>query len=89
MLAEKRQPPATFTQFNKFFVDIDVNGDGFVSKSETARFVRKFFGIDMTESDRLAEIVNKIWFKYDFDRSGYLNRMESLKFLNDFLSSKD
>lgn len=38
-----------------------------------------------TEEDDVAEIVNRIWYKYDTDRSGALNRRETLRFVDDFL----
>jgi|TARA_B110000285_G_C14809393_1_gene461240 hypothetical protein len=39
-----------------------------------------------TEEDEVAEIVNRIWYKYDVDRSGALNRKETLRFVDDFLA---
>lgn len=89
ILADKSQPPATYTQFNKFFAEIDDNGDGIISRSEISRFVRKFLGMAPTEKDLVADNINKIWYQYDTDRSGYLNRMETLRFLNDYLASKN
>jgi Ca2+-binding EF-hand superfamily protein len=89
ILAGKGQLPATSTQFNKFFAEIDDNGDGVISRPEISRFVRKFLGYPATEKDLVADNVNKIWYQYDIDRSGYLNRMETLRFLNDYLASKN
>ena len=48
ILSDKGHPPATFTQFNKFFAEIDDNGDGVISRSEISRFVRKFLGLAPT-----------------------------------------
>ena len=48
-----------------------------------AQFVRLFL-----ESDDIVDIVNRIWYKYDTDRSGKLNRRETLRFLNDFLADQ-
>jgi len=89
ILTNKGQPPATYSQFNKFFAEIDDNGDGVISRAEISRFVRKFLGLPPTEADLVADNINKIWFQYDTDRSGYLNRMETLRFLNDYLGSKN
>jgi Ca2+-binding EF-hand superfamily protein len=45
LLASKGQPNATFNQFKKFFNEMDVNGDGVISKQEIIRFVRLFLGM--------------------------------------------
>ena len=53
------------------------------------RFVVKFLHIPnepLIINDEIADIVNRIWYNYDRDRSGKLNRRETLKFLNDFLA---
>ena len=89
LLANKGQPPATYAEFNKFFMSHDDNGDGVLSKNEVARFVRKFLGHPPTAKDLVSEQVSKIWQQYDIDRSGYLSRMETLRFLNDYLASKN
>ena len=49
-----------------------------------ANFVRLF----KPEEDVVVEIVNNIWYKYDTDRSGALNRRETLRFVDDFLSQR-
>lgn len=89
LLANKGQPPATYLEFNKFFSAHDDNGDGVLSRAEGGRFVRKFLGHPPTAKDLVAEQVGKIWLQYDTDRSGYLSRMETLRFLNDYLASKN
>ena len=89
LLANKGEPPATYIEFNKFFTTHDDNGDGVLSRSEVARFVRKFLGHPPTAKDIVCEQVSKIWLQYDLDRSGYLSRMETLRFLNDFLASRN
>lgn len=89
LLASKGQAPATYVEFNKFFVAHDDNADGVLSRGEVARFVRKFLGHPATAKDLVAEQVGKIWSQYDVDRSGYLSRMETLRFLNDYLASKN
>ena len=50
-----------------------------------AKFIRLYLE---PEPDSIADIVNQIWYKYDKDRSGKLNRRETLKFLNDFLAEQ-
>ena len=51
------------------------------------RFVIKFLHIpvEVIKNDTIADVVNSIWYRYDKDRSGKLNRRETLKFLNEFL----
>lgn len=36
----------------------------------------------------VADIVNSIWYEFDVDRSGKLNRSETFKFIKSFLSKK-
>lgn len=89
ILSQKGLPAATVAQFNRFFAEFDVNGDGVLSRGEMARFTRKFLkNQEVIPLDQISSIVNKIWVKYDLDRSGYLNRRETLRFLNDFLVTK-
>lgn len=38
----------TIPQFNRFYAEFDMNNDGFISKSECTRFVRKFLGNPQT-----------------------------------------
>ena len=51
-------------------------------------FVKKFLVIEPTEEDEIMDIVDNIWDKYDTDRSGKLNRRETLRFMNAFLQSR-
>ena len=44
--------------------------------------------IKPSEDDEIMDIVDSIWNKYDTDRSGMLNRRETLKFLNAFMESR-
>ena len=37
----------------------------------------------------IAQKVNKIWYDYDVDRSGYLDKREALIFLKDLLTSNN
>jgi Ca2+-binding EF-hand superfamily protein len=84
--------------FNRFFAEFDLDGDGQISKSEMARFLRKFMGIDESPipkqslrddfEDEVASKVHNIWYKYDTDRSGYLDRRETYRFLNDLLTAQ-
>lgn len=86
ILAITEKPKATFSQFKKFFSEMDLNNDGVLQKNEIVRFVRKFLGTPLTELDVIIDTVNKIWYKFDVDRSGYLSRAETLRFLNDYLN---
>lgn len=42
LLANRGQQPATLSQFNQFFSDIDINRDGVVSKLEMTDFIKNF-----------------------------------------------
>ena len=37
------------------------------------------------KEDKVQEVVNRIWFKYDVDRSGFLDRRETFRFVKDVL----
>lgn len=65
-----------------------MNKDGYISKSEMAQFVKLFMVPHAAEDEEIIDIVHEIWFKFDTDRSGKLNRKETLKFLNAFLESR-
>ena len=69
------------TFFNKYY---NVNGDGVISANELVVFVKKFLGLQ----DEITEIVNSIWYRFDADRSGSLNRKEAYNFLNAFLAAR-
>ena len=45
-------------------------------------FARKFLASAEVDDDEIREIIERIWYKYDTDRSGQLNRRETLRFLN-------
>lgn len=65
-----------------------------------ARFLRKFMGIEERPivkanhmlkdefEDDVASKVHAIWYQYDIDRSGFLDRRETYRFLNDLLSAQ-
>ena len=82
-LKDHGQPPPTIAQFNRFFQEFDVNGDGVISRSEMARFFKNFM-LDPMEA-KIAQMVDDIWYEYDVDRSGWLDKRETLVFLKDFL----
>ena len=50
-----------------------------------ARFFRNFVKTPQPEFDQISKIIERIWFRYDDDRSGYLDKRESLRFLKDVL----
>lgn len=81
VLASQGQQPATVKAFNMIFFEFDLNGDGRLSFGEMSRFVRRFI-----KKDEVAATVEKIWKTFDTDQSGKLNRKETLRFLNNFLS---
>lgn len=52
------------------------------------KFVTQFLNMPITKEQAIADTVNNIWREYDKDLSGYLNRRETLKFLNDILADQ-
>jgi hypothetical protein len=50
-------------------------------------FVKEFLDLPSGFDDIIVTI-NEIWYKYDVDRSGSLNRKETLRFINNFLAQK-
>ena len=84
------------------FKKFDLNGDGFISKMEMARFVVQFMTKKADEAEKvrkrtseekkeedtnITRMVKKIFSKYDKDNSGELERKESLKLINDVFKS--
>jgi Ca2+-binding EF-hand superfamily protein len=71
---------------------VDVNGDDVVSRGEMARFVYNFYKPPVPalagSDEMVAEMVDKIFLKYDVDRSGYLEKRECLRLVDDVLSQK-
>lgn len=64
------------------FVNVDrVNVD---RAYEKPIFNRKLY---FEEQDNIRDQVNKIWIKYDINRSGSLDKIESANFLRDFCAS--
>lgn len=74
--------------FNRFFNKIDLNGDGSISRREMTQFVKQFLEDDIVDARQpdIGKIVQQVWFQYDVDRSGYLDKRETLRFLNDILA---
>ena len=54
------------------------------------RFVKNILGMSNEGNtyDLIINAVNKIWKDFDTDRSGKLNKRESLKFINAFLAAQ-
>jgi Ca2+-binding EF-hand superfamily protein len=67
---------------------MDSNGDGVISRVEIVRFIRLFLGIPHSLKDAIDDTINEIWKDFDTDRSGKLNRRETMKFMNAFLKSR-
>ena len=78
--------PTTMQMFNAFYADFDQNGDGLISKNEMLHLVEKFISIPTMQFCDILDMVNRIWYNFDTDRSGKLNRKETLKFLNHFMA---
>ena len=49
-----------------------------------ARFFKKFMGDPLDA--KIAQMVDEIWYEYDVDRSGWLDKRETLVFLKDVLN---
>ena len=82
ILAQEGKPKATIYYFNKFFKEIDINNDGVVSKAEMARFLRMYLNADI---DPFYTLVQDIFMKYDKNGSGYLDKSETLKLLDEIM----
>jgi hypothetical protein len=52
------------------------------------RFAKKIMNFKPSEDDEIMDTVISIWKKFDTDKSGKLNRRETLKFLNAFMESR-
>jgi hypothetical protein len=53
-----------------------------------ASFINKFLNVPSAEEDDITELVQKTWNTYDTDRAGYLEKPETLKFLDNLLAQK-
>jgi len=87
-LVTKGKTPASISEFNKFFDDIDLNKDGYVDKAEMARFIKGYLypnKQDNKQEDKIEEYVLKIFQKYDFNRNGSLDKRECLAMLDEIL----
>jgi Ca2+-binding EF-hand superfamily protein len=65
-----------------------LNGDGVLSKQEMTRFVKKFLNPPQDIIDEVNKIVEDIFYDFDVNRSGNLDRKESLNFVNHILSNQ-
>ena len=63
-----------------------MNGDGLVQKNEMARFVKMFLNED--KEKLISELVTKIFQKYDTNKSGFLEKRETLQLLDEFLANQ-
>ena len=93
ILINQGRPKTTISQYNRFFAEFDNNGDGVISRNECASFVRKFLGLGgrvapKGSSNPIDILVDKIFDKYDKDRSGYLEPRECLKLLDEILKNQ-
>ena len=84
------RPKTSWNQFNNFFARYDDNGDGVISKGECYNFVSEFLNQGQTRGtqDSIFDLVQKIFAKYDTDRSGFLEKREVLKLLDEILLSQ-
>jgi Ca2+-binding EF-hand superfamily protein len=64
-----------------------LNNDGHISKAEMSRFVKGYM-TPPTEDEIFENMITEIFYQYDTDGSGYLDKKEVLKLLNDVLASK-
>lgn len=54
------QEKVTIPQFNRFFAEYDINTDGYISKNECAKFVKKFLGNPQTVQDKASNMMRDI-----------------------------
>ena len=52
-------------------------------------FIERFMQEEMLNDGQISQFVNSIWVKYDADGSGALDKMETMKFLNEFMELKE
>ena len=53
------------------------------------KFIDRFMQEEMLNDGKISTFISLIWTKYDTDGSGALDKMETLKFLNEFLEMKE
>ena len=81
-------PHPTKKTFNNYFTKIDANRDGQISKPEMADFARNFLVEAPVIRDEIKEAIMKTWYEYDKDKSGFLEKGECLRFLNEFITKR-
>lgn len=59
-----------------------------MSRNEIMHFVEKFLLVPTVKFVDIISLVNSIWYKFDTDRSGALNRKETVRFLNQFMADQ-
>jgi Ca2+-binding EF-hand superfamily protein len=64
-----------------------LNNDGYISKSEMARFVRNYM-TPPTEDEIFDNMVKEIFYQYDTNSCGYLDKKEVLRLFKDVLATK-
>lgn len=82
-MSKKGRPPPSFIVFTRYFNEMDINKDGFISKAEMAIFLMNFLQPKISSDQIIDDMVFSIFAKYDTDRSGALNRRETLRLVND------
>jgi Ca2+-binding EF-hand superfamily protein len=84
--------------YQRFFYEFDKNRDGLIQKQEMARFIRHYLEnyrnvpVDYTPSygdDWVRDQVDKAWYQYDIDGSNYLDKQETMTFLENFLQENN
>jgi Ca2+-binding EF-hand superfamily protein len=78
--------------FNRFFNQIDINGDDVISRPEMAGFIVNFYkpqALTTNDTGMINDMVQTIFAKYDVNRSGYLEKREVLRLVDDILMEKN
>jgi Ca2+-binding EF-hand superfamily protein len=88
LLKRKGEAPATLSQFNRIYQEVDLNNDGILSKFETYLFVKNFLNIPLDEDEDVQIMVLNIFNKYDGNRNGYIERREAIQLLNELLTQR-
>lgn len=74
--------------FNRFFNELDVNGDDVLTRQEMSKFIANFYKPLADNDAVIHEMVQTIFTKYDINRSGYLEKRETLRLVDDILASR-
>jgi hypothetical protein len=88
ILNEQNRPQPTAVEFNKWFAEYDLNGNGTIEKHEMAAFVKHFFPRAVTVKYQLVDLIDELFERHDLNRNGILEKREALSMINELLRRK-